>query len=107
MFLQFGRLVRVCALVTVLQLLAVPLLADSTECADAATGSQSGDSYTLVGQDTKTVTYVYESDGPACGTWGGTLVTVTETYTVGYYWNQRTGETALVNCESGQVLSWT
>ena len=107
MFVKFGHLVRVWILAAVLQLLAVPLLADSTKCADSATGSQSGDSYTLIGQQTKTVTYVYESDGPSCGTWGGTLVTVTETYTVGYYQNQTTGATALVNCESGQVLGWT
>lgn len=97
---------RVCAVATMLQLLAVPLRADSTECAEEATGSQSGDSYTLIGQSTKEITMVIELDGPSCGTNGGTRVTVTEKYTVGYYANQTTGEVALVNCSTGQVLSW-
>lgn len=97
---------RIFAVAMILQMLAAPLWA-STECAEEATGSQSGSSYTLIGQATKEVTMVVELDGPSCGTNGGTRITVTETYTVGYYANQTTGQIALVNCATGRILGWS
>ena len=106
MFVKHGHLIRACAVAIMLQLVAVPLLASPTECADQATGAQTGDSYTLTGTSSRTVTTTVELQAGVCGVSGSVTETTSETYNVGYYQNDSTGKTAIVNCSTGQVLGW-
>jgi hypothetical protein len=106
MFVKHGQLMRACAVVIALQFMAAPLFATPSDCADTATGSQTGNSYSKVGQSTRTVTTVVELQAGVCGVSGSASQTTTETYNVGYYRNQTTGQIAIVNCSTGQILGW-
>jgi hypothetical protein len=104
MFVKHGRLVRTCA-VAIMLLVAAPLLAEPTPCAQYATGAQTGDSYTLTGTSSRTVTTTVQLQAGVCGVGGTVTETTSETYNVGYYTNGG-GDTAIVNCSTGQVLGW-
>jgi len=106
MFVKYGRLVRTCAVAIMLQFLAAPLLAEPTDCSPYARGTTSGDYYTLTGTSTYTVTETVTLSADVCGVGGSMTQTTTETFNAGYYKNDSTGKTAIVNCSTGQVIGW-
>ena len=105
MFMRKTLLVRACALALGLQLAgATTLLAAPSDCPESATGEQTGHPYSLTGQSTVTETSTSSVSGGACTLSAGTEVTYEETYNVGTYKNDVTGDRVEVNCSNGQVI---
>jgi hypothetical protein len=98
-----NRLRTLAYAVALLGLSGAPLWAQASQCAEAARGGQTGDSYRLIGQSQVTVQLDAKLGGTCVGSVGGS---VTETYNVGYYQNQETLRVARVNCSTGEVLGW-
>jgi hypothetical protein len=97
---------RTCAFVIAAHVLTGGVIwATPSDCADDAVGQQTGQSYTKTGQSTVTETTTFTiSGGGGCGVSAGATGTRSETYNVGTYRNNVTGEVVRVNCSTGRVI---